>query len=225
MPKRVIVFDVNETLLNVRHLEPIFQRVFGDRSALKEWFSMLLLHSEVATLAGPYFDFGTLALAALDMTAAARQVNLAHEDKQTVMQGMLSLPPHTDVAGALRKLRDAGFRLVTLTNSSQQAVDEQMRNSGLAEFFERNFSVDAIRRYKPAPEPYRMVASELKVTPDRLRLVTAHAWDILGAMEAGCAAAFVSRPGKVLFPLTPAPDIIGSDLAGVAQQIIEKDQS
>src|SRR5262249_35365244 len=60
MPERVIVFDVNETLLNVHCLEPLFQRIFGESSALKEWFSTLLLHSEVATLAGPYFDFGTL---------------------------------------------------------------------------------------------------------------------------------------------------------------------
>lgn len=224
MAKRVIVFDVNETLLNVRHLEPIFQRAFGDGRVLKEWFSTLLLHSEVATLAGPYFDFGTLALATLEMIAAAKRVSLSANDKQNVIQGMLSLPPHEEVAGALRKLRVSGFRLVTLTNSSQKALEEQLRNAGLAEFFERNFSVDAIRRYKPAPEPYRMVASELNLLPDRLRLVAAHAWDVMGAMQAGCAAAFVSRPGKVLFPLTPAPDIVGSDLTEVAQQIIEADK-
>ena len=224
MPERVIVFDVNETLLNIRHLEPIFQEAFGDAGALKEWFSLLLLHSEVSTLAGPYFDFGTLAMATLDMTAASRGTNLSGKDKQRVLQGMLSLPPHKEVADALRKLRDAGFRLVTLTNSSQKAVDEQVRNAGLSEFFERSFSVDPIRRYKPAPEPYRMVASELNVRADRLRLVAAHAWDVIGAMRAGCAAAFVSRPGKVLFPLTPAPDIVGPDLTAVSQRIIETDE-
>ena len=58
---RIIVFDVNETLLNVRHWEPLFEEAFGDRAALREWFALLLLHSEVATLAGPYFDFATLA--------------------------------------------------------------------------------------------------------------------------------------------------------------------
>ena len=54
---RVIVF---ETLLDVRALEPHFRRVFGDEKVLREWFSLLLLHSQVATLAGPYFDFATL---------------------------------------------------------------------------------------------------------------------------------------------------------------------
>lgn len=220
MPDQVIVFDVNETLLDLHHLEPTLHRIFGDGGALREWFSLLLLHSEVSTLAGPYFDFATLAGATLEMTAASRQVVLSQEDKDQVSQGMRSLPPHPEVPEALRTLRAAGFRLVTLTNSSQRTVDEQMRSAGLSEFFERNFSVDAIRRYKPAPEPYRMVASELKLEPHHLRLVATHAWDIVGAMQAGCAAAFVSRPGKALFPLTPRPDIVGPDLSAVVQQII-----
>ena len=67
---RIIVFDVNETLLNLRHLEPVFEDTFGDKAALREWFSLLLLHSEVATLAGPYFDFAIIARAALKMTSS-----------------------------------------------------------------------------------------------------------------------------------------------------------
>lgn len=68
---RIIVFDVNETLLDVSALEPHFARVFGDRRVLREWFSTLLLHSEVATLAGPYADFPAIGRAALDMTATS----------------------------------------------------------------------------------------------------------------------------------------------------------
>ncbi len=48
---RIIVFDVKETLLNVRFLEPLFEQIFGDKTALKEWSGLLLLHSEVAMLA------------------------------------------------------------------------------------------------------------------------------------------------------------------------------
>jgi 2-haloacid dehalogenase len=55
---------------------------------------------------------------------------------------------------------------------------------------------------------------------DQVRMVAAHAWDIAGALRAGCAAAFVARPGMVLDPLVPAPDIIGADLSEVADKII-----
>jgi hypothetical protein len=35
-----------------------------------------------------------------------------------------------------------------------------------------------------------------------------------------CAAAFVARPGKALFPLGPQPDIVGPDFRAVARQIV-----
>lgn len=80
--------------------------------------------------------------------------------------------------------------------------------------------MESVRRFKPAPEPYRFVAQELGVETSGLRMVAAHAWDIVGAMRAGCAAAFVARPGKVLYPLAPAPDVVGPDLRAVGAQIV-----
>jgi 2-haloacid dehalogenase len=110
-----------------------------------------------------------------------------------------------------------------LTNSAPAVVQQQLSRAGLEGAFERVFSVDEVRRFKPAPEPYRFVASELGVETSALRMVAAHAWDIVGAMRAGCAAAFVARPGKVLYPLAPAPDIVGPDLRAVAEQIVARD--
>ncbi|HEV2121771.1 MAG TPA: haloacid dehalogenase type II, partial [Chloroflexota bacterium] len=55
---------------------------------------------------------------------------------------------------------------------------------------------------------------------ENVRLIAAHAWDIAGATQAGCAAAFVARPGKVLDPLFLAPDIVGDDLREVAERIL-----
>jgi 2-haloacid dehalogenase len=113
--------------------------------------------------------------------------------------------------------------MVTLTNSAPGVVQHQLNHAGLTAFFERAFSVDTVRRFKPAPEPYRFVARELGVETNMLRMVAAHAWDVVGAMQAGCAAAFVARPGKVLYPLAPKPDIVGADLRAVAAQIVATD--
>jgi len=113
--------------------------------------------------------------------------------------------------------------LVTLTNSTPAAVEQQLKNAGINDYFERKFSVDTVRRFKPAPEVYHFVATELRVDPLQLRLVAAHAWDVLGAMRAGCSAAFVARPGKVLYPLAEKPDITGRDLRAVADEIVRRD--
>jgi haloacid dehalogenase-like hydrolase len=97
---------------------------------------------------------------------------------------MLTLPAHPDVSDSLQTMRDTGLRLVTLTNSAPAAVQQQLANAGLTLFFERSFSVDAVRRFKPAAEAYRSVADLLGLPVDRLRLVAAHAWDIVGALRA-----------------------------------------
>ncbi len=69
-----------------------------------------------------------------------------------------------------------------------------------------------------------MAAERLGVARAELRLVAAHAWDVAGAMRAGCAAAFIARPGQVLDPLAEPPDVIGSDLCEVAGRILERER-
>jgi 2-haloacid dehalogenase len=121
---RVIVCDVNETLLDVGALEPHFKHAFGDGRVLQEWFATVLLYSEVATLAGPYSDFASIGGASLDMVAGARGIRLSPADRSGILQGMLTLPAHPDVRDGLQTMRDAGLRLVTLTNSAPVAVQQ-----------------------------------------------------------------------------------------------------
>ena len=218
---RVCVFDVNETLLDLGALDPRFERVFGDVSVRREWFLQMLQNAFVATITGAYSDFGTLGGAALGMTAERRGVDLSGEDRQHILSGMRELPPHPEVEESLERLREAGFRLAALTNSTRQVAEAQLENSGLAGYFEQILSADTVKRLKPAPEPYHMTAESLGVEVNGVRLIAAHAWDVAGALRAGCAAAFVARPGMVFDPLVEPPDVVGADLREVADGIIE----
>jgi 2-haloacid dehalogenase len=218
---RVCVFDVNETLLDLGALDPHFERVFGDAGARRAWFLQLLQSALVATVTGVYSTFGTIGAAALEMVAEREGVDLSEEDKQEILGGMRELPPHPEVAESLERLREAGLRMATLTNSTQQVAEAQMENSGLRGYFEQILSADAVKRLKPAPEPYRMAAESLGVEMGQVRLVAAHSWDVAGALRAGCAAAFVARPGMVLDPLVERPDVVGVDLREVADRILE----
>src|SRR3712207_4178556 len=217
---RICVFDVNETLLDLGALDPHFERIFGDAGVRRAWFGQLLQSALVATVTDDYSDFGKIGGAALEMTAERQGVILSDEDKRQILGGMRGLPPHPEVAESLSRLRDAGLRLATLTNSPQQVAEAQMDNSGLRDYFEHLLSADTVRRLKPAPEPYRMAAEALGVDVDQIRLVAAHAWDVAGALRAGCAAAFVARPGMVLDPLVERPDVVGVDLREVADRIL-----
>jgi 2-haloacid dehalogenase len=218
---RVCVFDVNETLLDLGALDPHFERVFGDAGVRRAWFLQLLQSALVATVTGVYSDFGTIGTAALEMVAEREGVDLSEEDKQEILGGMRELPPHPEVAESLERLREAGLRMATLTNSTREVAEAQMENSGLRGYFEQILSADAVKRLKPAPEPYRMAAESLRVEMGQVRLIAAHSWDVAGALRAGCAAAFVARPGMVLDPLVERPDVVGVDLREVADRILE----
>jgi 2-haloacid dehalogenase len=218
---RVIVFDVNETLLDLTALDPPFERAFGRPGVRREWFGQFLQSAFVSTITDSYSDFGTIGRAALEMTARRNGVELAADDRDAILGTMRLLPPHPEVPAALQRLRDAGLRLAALTNSTEAVATAQLTNAGLVPLFERILSADAARHLKPAREAYENAAAELGVGVGETRLVAAHAWDIAGALRAGAAAAFVARPGMVLDPLVEAPDIIGADLAEVAERIIE----
>ena len=223
-PQKVLVFDVIETLLDLNTLAPRFEKAFGTRQALDEFFAQMLQSAFAITAAGNYTDFGSVAKAALSMVAERRGITLTSDGMMQILSGLRSLPAHPEVATSLRQLKEAGFRMAALTNSALPVLEAQVANAALKEYFDALLTVDTVKRFKPAPEVYHAAAKTLGVTTKDIRMIAAHSWDVGGAMQAGCSAAFVARPGMVLDPLFAKPDIIGKDLQQVADLIILTDQ-
>lgn len=218
----VCCFDLNETLLDLSALDPLFARAFGEGKPVRlQWFAQLLQSAFLSTLLGPYADFTTLGDAALDMTATRHKRSLTTAQKQDILGGMQRLPPHPDVPDALRRLQKGGARLAALTNSPLPAAQAQVKHAGLETVFELVLSADQVNRLKPAPEPYQWAADSLGVPISETWLVAAHSWDTTGAHLAGCRTAFVRRPDQAQDPRAPQPDLEGSDLAAVAEKLLE----
>ena len=102
----LIVFDVNETLLDLETMEPTFQRIFGDKSAMRLWFANLILYSAALTVAGCYVPFTDIGSAVMKMLADTRGIKIEDKDKKELTEKFSTMPPHPEVPGALRKLRD-----------------------------------------------------------------------------------------------------------------------
>lgn len=218
----VLVFDVNETLLDVDSMAPLFERIFGDPRVLREWFGQLVLYSMTLTLSERYVDFCTLGQGVLRMLADIHDVDLTAQDARRVRQGMLTMPAHPDVRDGLTALRDHGFRLVTLTNTAPEKTGPTpLEHAGLGRFFERQFSVDAVRQFKPAPQVYRHVCHELGVPPANCMLVAAHVWDTIGARSVGLHDALVTRQRNAALPVggLPQPALVVTDLRELAARL------
>ncbi|WP_298363619.1 haloacid dehalogenase type II [uncultured Lutibacter sp.] len=215
LPKpKVIVFDVNETLLDMTPLKTsVGKALNGREDLLPLWFSTMLHYSLVETLTENYHSFGEIGTAALMMVAETKGIDISYDDaKNSIVTSLRSLPTHSDVYGSLKKLRKEGFGIVSLTNSSPVGVATQFKNAGLTEFFDNSYTVEAIQKYKPHLDTYKMVLKDLGIKPNEVLMVAAHAWDLAGAQKAGLQTAFIQRPGKVLYPNVKKPDYIVKDL-------------
>jgi 2-haloacid dehalogenase len=218
----ILVFDVNETLIDIEAMGPLFTQIFGDPRAVREWFGQLVVYSMTAAMSHRYVDFFTLGQAVMRMLADIYQVDITDEDLDRIKEAMLTMPAHPDVADALTELRDNGLRLVALTNSPPNPRGQNpLEHAGLGGLFERQFSVDACRTFKPDPAVYRYVCQELAVAPQDCMMVAAHVWDTLGAQSVGFSAALVTRTGNapLLADGLPQPNLVVGDLHQLAQHL------
>lgn len=215
----ILVFDVNETLLDVRALAPAFVDAFGDAEMLGPWFAQMLRNSLVATVTEHYAPFHHQGTDALVTTARRNGQVISWDDAAAIVGEMRNLPPHSDVIPGLQRLRTAGVVMVALTNSAPDYLAAQMDSAGLTPFFERLLSVDAVSAFKPSPRPYRHAATEMGVDIGRMRMVAAHDWDISGAIRAGMKGAFVARPGALVGELEERADLVVSDIGALADAL------
>jgi 2-haloacid dehalogenase len=118
----IVVFDVNETLLDIESIAPFFEEKFGDRNVLREWYNQLILYSNAITLTGYYETFFALGLGVLEMLGTIYGVSIKPADLEELRSSMLSMPAHKDVPEGLRLLKEAGFRLVTLPWNTLDSV-------------------------------------------------------------------------------------------------------
>jgi 2-haloacid dehalogenase len=218
----VLVFDVNETLIDLESLRPNFQRIFGDAEVLRSWFGELVMYSMTLTIANAYVDFFELGQAVLEMVADVRGVDLTDDQRRELAAAMRTMPAHPDAAPGLERLRADGYRLVTLTNSPHRPnVPSPLDNAGLSRYFERQFTVDAAGVFKPALTLYRGVAADMGIPVSQCMMVAAHTWDTIGAQSAGMMGALITRPGNapLVSPGIPQPAVIATDLVEFAAQL------
>ena len=218
---KIVFLDVNETLLDLGPLkESVGAALGGKKELLPLWFTTMLQYSLVNTVVDRYEHFTKIGAATLRMVAKNQGIELTTEQADKAIEPIRSLSPHPDVEPAMDALSKAGFKLVTLTNSSAFGVEQQMKNSGLQEHLTERLSVEAVGYFKPHPHVYRWAARKMEVDVSECMLIAAHGWDIAGALWAGMRGAFLSRPGHQLYPLAPEPEINEADLKSAADKLI-----
>ena len=241
---KLLLFDVNGTLLDMGVLDPHFAQLFGRAAARQEWFGLVQQLWMTDLLTHNYTPFNKLAEAALrmmverwgltnsqpDNSKVGQLVHAAADtlgiyaptgEEAAILKDLKELPPFADAAPGLRLLQEAGFRMAALTNGAKSAAEAMLKKADLLDYFETVLSVETVKRFKPAPEAYALATRELNVAPTATCLVAAHAWDIAGASAVGWQTAFIRRPHQVLNPDGVQPNWQGDNLIELAQRLIQ----
>jgi 2-haloacid dehalogenase len=221
-PPSVAILDVNETLSDLAPLAGRFEEVGAPGGLLPTWFAATLRDGIALAASGQYAAFPDVARAAL-LALLARVGGLTRpldEAADHVLAGIGTLPLHPDVEPGLRRLREAGLRIATLTNGSAATTEALLGRAGIADLVERTLDVSEVGRWKPAPEPYWYACRALGVALSAAALIAVHPWDVHGAKRAGLGGAWLDRHGDPYPGVFLAPDATGSDLPTLADRLV-----
>lgn len=213
---RGVLLDVNETLLDLRGLQPAFDSL-GLPNALSLWFARTLRDGFALAASGdcrPFADVARAALVSLDPQ------RLTPADADVILDAFARLQPHPDVEPGLRLLADAGVPAITLTVGSAETVAAIFDAHGMGDLVAGHLSAADFGRWKPAPAPYLAGCLALGLPPGDVTMVAAHAWDLHGAHRAGLRTAWIPRLESQVPAIYSPPDIEGPDLPAVAAQIV-----
>jgi len=222
--RNTILFDINETVLNLNLLKPKFKEAFGNDLVTTIWFSKLLHASTVCSLTGVKSNFASLAADMLDNVASLMGINLSATSREDILLTFAKLRAHDDIKPALTTLRNNGYSVIAFSNSSFDLVSKQVENAGLMDYFDDVISVEETGSFKPDPKVYQYVATRLQQPINSLRLVATHDWDTHGAMAAGMLSAYINRSGTPYHPQYIQAPITSTNMHELVKKIISDDK-
>jgi 2-haloacid dehalogenase len=211
----VVAFDVNETLLDLAPVRAALVEAGQPDTLLPTVFARTLLTGMAGLAVGSWCRFRDAFDAALAQTS-----ELGDADRATVLEAFGELAPHRDVEPALRRLTEGGIRVITLSHGSPGIAEAGLERGGITPLVERSLSSEAIRAWKPSREAYLWAAGSCGVAPDRMALVAAHGWDVLGAQRAGLTGAWFPRSERTYPAVYEPPHVTAPDLAGVVEALL-----
>jgi 2-haloacid dehalogenase len=86
-------------------------------------------------------------------------------------------------------------------------LEAGVKNSGIDELIEKNYSVEEVGIFKPDFRVYQMAVDGLEVRPEEIVFQSSNAWDASGASAFGFKVAWVNRFGQSEERLPGKPDV------------------
>lgn len=205
---KACVFDAYGTLFDVHSAVGKHRHRLGDLADRVSmlWRTKQLEYTWLRSLMRHHADFWQVTRDALDFAFDMHGISDSdlHRD---LMEAYLKLDCYPEVPESLSTLKSRGFKLAILSNGTPVMLDAAVRNSGIENLIEKNFSVEEVGIFKPDPRVYQIAVDGLGVNPDEIVFQSSNAWDASGASSFGFKVAWVNRFGQSKERLPGQPDI------------------
>ena len=204
---KAVAFDYF-VLFNPNSVVPEVEKAFPGRGAefTKTWRAKQFEYGFLRSITGRHEDFFKVTEDALVYTAAAMELPLSPDMRDQLLGAYLTLQPWPDSIAALRKLKAAGVRLITIANFSDRMLRANAENAGIAELFDELLSTGANGTYKPDPRAYALGMQRLGLNKEEIAFAAfGRIWreefrvsDLLGEQIRPSARTTRSRAGRHL---------------------------
>ncbi|BBO71604.1 haloacid dehalogenase [Desulfosarcina alkanivorans] len=205
---KACVFDAYGTLFDVHSAVGKHRHRLGDLAdqVSNIWRTKQLEYTWLRSLMGHHADFWQVTQDALDFAFDMHSINNP-DLRRDLMDAYLKLDCYPEVPEALSILKSRGFNLAILSNGTPAMLDAAVKNSGLDDLIEKNFSVEDAGIFKPDCRVYRLAVDGLKVRSEEIVFQSSNAWDASGASAFGFKVAWVNRFGQSEERLPGKPDV------------------
>jgi 2-haloalkanoic acid dehalogenase type II len=164
---------------------------------------------------GDYRPYREVLAESLRLLAAERGWPYSDEDGKALARSMRAWQPFPDTAPALRRAREAGLRLVIVSNTDNDILEHSRRQ--LEAPIDATVTAEDVRSYKPALPHFERALELIAEPPERiLHVAFGFKYDIGPAQQLGFRSAWVNRHAEPP-PGAEVPDLEWRDLWGLAE--------
>ena len=213
----LVLFDPDSVVSAVDRVAPGRGREFTNL-----WRTRQFEYSWLRSISGRYVDFSAITSDALQYTANAMGVELTAAQKDQLLGAYSRLTPWADTADALRRLRAADVRVITIANFSPTMLRANAERAGLMPLFDALLSTDVNHTYKPDPLAYQLGVDRLKLDKRDIVFAAFGGWDAAGAKSFGYPTVWVNRFNQPFEELGVHPDRTVPDLNGLLDLVLEE---
>jgi len=212
-----VIFDANSVI-------PEVEKVFPGKGVefTKAWRSKQFEYGFLRSITDRHEDFFRVTSEALEYTAEMMKLNLTLEDRQQLLNAYLTLKPWPDTVAALKKLKAAGVRIITLANFSEKMLRANADNAGITDLFDELLSTEVNKTYKPDPRAYELGMKHLHLKKEEIAFAAFGGWDAYGAKTFGYATYWVNRFGLPTEKLGVNADETSGDMEGLLEFVLGK---